>query len=108
MPAAGILNKRVQLTHAPEEPEQNEYGEVTSADEVFATVWASIVPVSARDSEVAKGFAHTVSHKITIRYRDDVDYPCSVVWNSRTFNVNGIVNTNEDDLELVLFATEVA
>lgn len=104
---AGKLNKRITIT-TPATLTVNEYGERTSSNTTIATAWASIEPVGARDMEIAKAFKSTVSHKITIRHHSDVDYGCSVTWNGRTFSVNGILNPNFDDSELILFATEVA
>ena len=105
---AGKLNKRITITKPTADPDQNEYGEVTSSDSEVATVWASIEPVSARDMEVAKAFKSTVSHKVTIRHHSDVDYGYAVEWNGRTFSINGILNPNFDDSELILFCSEVA
>jgi len=47
-------------------------GGVTRSFAVLATVWAKVTPVAARGEVVADDLAAAVTHRIFIRFRDDV------------------------------------
>jgi SPP1 family predicted phage head-tail adaptor len=65
MTRIGDLNRRLVL-EAPVETDDGAGG-VTRSYATAATVWASIVPVSARDGVVAQALGDTVTHRIIIR-----------------------------------------
>jgi SPP1 family predicted phage head-tail adaptor len=65
MTEIGDLNRRLVL-EAPVETDDGAGG-VTRSYATAATVWASITPVSAKDSVVAQALGDTVTHRIVIR-----------------------------------------
>lgn len=82
---------------------------VSWTDLTPATWKVEIKPATARDLErVASGTVlSTASHVITGRYRDDVTPETRLIFNGRTFHVNGVANPEERDVTLVLTCTEV-
>lgn len=71
--------------------------------------WASIVPATVRDLErrVAGTVLATVSHVVTLRYNAAVLVTSRITYESRIFNVTGVVNPDEDDLETIALCVEV-
>lgn len=56
----------------------------------YATVWAMIEPMSAKEIMWAKHLEHRVSHKVYIRHLNGVTSDMRVSFDSRTFQINGI------------------
>jgi SPP1 family predicted phage head-tail adaptor len=74
----------------------------------LATVWASIVPATARDLErvVAGTVQSSATHLVTIRYLAGVTTKTRVVFGSRLLSVTGVQNTDERNISLVLVCQE--
>jgi len=79
-------------------------------------VWASIAPASARDLErVGAGTervgAGTVlssaTHIVTMRYHSGVTTKTRITFHGRTFNVTGVANPDERNIETIALAMEV-
>lgn len=71
-------------------------------------VWCKIEPISAGERRLASQVGHETTHRITMRYRPDVDETCRIVFRGRSFNIDGIRNIDEADQVLELTAVEVA
>lgn len=73
------------------------------------TVKVQIRPASARDLErVASGTVlSTATHVVTGPYHPDVTTQTRVVFGDRTFNVIGVSNIDERNIEMVLTCVEV-
>jgi SPP1 family predicted phage head-tail adaptor len=76
--------------------------------QTLATVWASIVPATARDLErvVAGTVQSSATHLVTIRYLAGVTTKTRVVFGSRLFSVTGVQNPEERNISLVLVCQE--
>jgi SPP1 family predicted phage head-tail adaptor len=74
----------------------------------LATVWASIVPATARDLErlVAGTVQSSATHLVTIRYLAGVTTKTRVVFGSRLLSVTGVQNPEERNISLVLVCQE--
>jgi SPP1 family predicted phage head-tail adaptor len=74
----------------------------------LATVWASIVPATARDLErvVAGTVQSSATHLVTIRYLAGVTTKTRVVFGSRLLSVTGMQNPEERNISLVLVCQE--
>lgn len=72
-------------------------------------VWAEIKPATARDLErrVASTVQSSASHIVTMRYHSGVNTQTRIIFGTRVFNVTGVQNTDERNVELVIAATEV-
>jgi len=66
---AGLLRKRIAIEAATET--QNARGEAVQAWAAEATVYAFIEPLSGRELFTAQQRAADVTHRVTIRYRDE-------------------------------------
>lgn len=71
MSGPGSLRERLVL-EAPVESDDGAGGVVRGFEDV-ATLWAEVVPVSARDAVTADRALWRVTHRIRIRMRDDVN-----------------------------------
>lgn len=70
MTAIGDLNRRLVL-EAPAETGDGQGG-VTRLYDVVTTLWAQVLPLSARADVAADSLGGSVRFRITIRRRDDV------------------------------------
>lgn len=71
-----------------------------------ATVWAELRPV--RGTEFLEYYRETnaLQYKITIRYRPDLTEKDVLLYGSRQFEINSIININEDNVALEIYCTE--
>lgn len=82
-------------------------GGFTTSWTTVSTVWANVKPMSAREINIADRIAPNTSHVITIRHRDGVSEQQRIVFDSRTFAINGITTNEEGKAKyLVLFCNE--
>jgi SPP1 family predicted phage head-tail adaptor len=71
-------------------------------------VWASITPATSRDLErlVAASVQSVATHVIRIRYHANVTTATRVTYGARVFEVTGVQNPDERNIELVLVCQE--
>jgi SPP1 family predicted phage head-tail adaptor len=81
----GWLNRRLVLEAPIEAPDGA--GGVTRGYATVTTLWAQVVPVTARDEVVAAAVGATVTHRVTIRMRDDVTTRHRLREGARTYQV---------------------
>ena len=106
MIGAGRRNKLITIQTIPESISAT--GEVVENDPVtVCKVMAAIEPLSAREAWQALESQATTSHKITIPYVGGITSRMQAVYNSRTFHFDGVVNSDENNRELVILATEI-
>jgi SPP1 family predicted phage head-tail adaptor len=70
MTGPGELNRRLVLEGPAITPDGA--GGVIRTYQALATMWAALMPISARDTVVADGLGATVTHRITIRSGPEV------------------------------------
>jgi len=105
----GALDKDILLQN-PSTPVPDGDGGFTQTFTDLAPVWwASIKPATARDLErsVSGTVLSTATHLIRMWYLAGVTTKTRVLWNGRTFNVTGVTNVDENDVELILACAEV-
>lgn len=112
----GNLSKRVTL-----------YGNLRGSDGMGGSTgfpvavvetWADIVPLSADRRLELGGIVENVSHKITMRWRDDllevfsvngeINYTLYLVYRGKKLTVNSVINVDERRHIVELLATEEA
>jgi SPP1 family predicted phage head-tail adaptor len=73
------------------------------------TTYAEIKPATARDLErvTAGTVTSTASHVVRMRYHSGITTETRITFGTREFEVSGIANTEERNVELVLLCTEV-
>jgi SPP1 family predicted phage head-tail adaptor len=99
----GLLRHRVGLER-PQGTSDGSGGE-TIAWTPVATLWARIDPIGATESAIAGHLTTMATHKITIRWRDDVVGGMRIVFRGRHFRVRAVFDPDERQRYLVL-ATE--
>ncbi len=82
------------------------YGEPIPAWTIFDQVWASIEPITGREYFASKETRSQSTHRIRIRYRSGITTKMRISWDSRLFDIESILNTEERDRELVLMCVE--
>lgn len=102
---AGKLRKRVYL----QQPCHivNTYGEPVVTWVTYNTVWAAIEPLYGRDAILAQQTEAPHTHKITIWYMQNVLPSHRVYYGTRAFEINSIVNPEENNVYLELQCTEL-
>lgn len=73
----------------------------------FATVWAAIEPVSAKENIDRSDVEQSITHKIKIRYREGVISTMRVVYGGQLFSIESVVDPTERKLELELICEEL-
>lgn len=102
----GWLRHRVVIESAAGAPD-GAGGEAVTWD-TFATAWARVAPVSAREKIVAGHLAGVVSHTVTMRYRDDIAGGMRVLYRGRIFRILAVFDPDESRRYLVARAEEQA
>lgn len=88
---AGLLRHRVELQS--KDTGLNSAGEQVDDDwTTFATVWAAIAPVSARQFVASEKTTNEVRARITIRYRSDVDSTIRIKHGSTVYSIEGVLS----------------
>ena len=101
---ASELDKRVTFQATTQTPDGA--GGVTEAWGVIATVWAKIEPIKSYERFIAMQTETHVTHQITCRYNPLITTAKRAVFNSRIFDITGVVNVNEDNVALIITAME--
>ncbi len=101
---AGELRHRL-VVERPQRISDGAGGAAISWLEV-ATIWANVQPVSAGEHRTAGQRFEKTSHRITLRFRSDVDATMRFVGNGRIFDIEAIINEAERDQWLVCFCVE--
>ena len=85
----------------------NTYGEQVRTWSTFATVWASIEPLSGNELENARQRVAKASHLIRCRHVASVTPKMRLIYGSRTFDIGAAMDVDERNRELRLLCTEV-
>lgn len=81
-------------------------GGFTEAWATVATVWAKIEPARAYERFVSMQTETHVTHKITCRYNSAIATAKRATYDSRTFDVTGIINVDEANQYMILTVVE--
>ncbi len=74
--------------------------------EEFARTWASVEPLMGREYFLANQLQAAVDFKITMRYQSGLQPEMRAYWNSRIFDIKNVINTEERNIELILYCKE--
>jgi len=100
----GQLRHRISIqTNTPTTNDFNEEVEGWSTD---ATTWASIEPMSGKELVNAQQVVANITHKIIIRFRSGIAPQQRILFGSRIFNIESVINPEERNRELQLLCTE--
>lgn len=99
---AGKLRHRVTIQR--NEPVQDsETGDMTDAWVEFATVWAQIAPLSAKEMIAAQSENSKIMARIVIRYRSDITSSMRIYHAAKDmyYNIEGILSDLDSGLEYI-------
>lgn len=68
---------------------------------------ARVEPLQGDEQLQAMQTGMVAPHRFTLRYRDDVQAATLLVYDSRTFDIKSVVDTEEKHRELIILADEV-
>jgi SPP1 family predicted phage head-tail adaptor len=105
MKQPGTLRHRITLQRAVESPDS--LGAMVETWQNLANVWASVEPLSAREQFNLHSTYTEATHKVTIYYLAGVTAKCRVLFGTRTFNIESVVNPEERNEDLNLICSEV-
>ena len=103
---AGLLRHRLALQSATEADSGTGSGQLDKTWTTYATVWGSITPLSGRELTEQQQVISEVTHKARIRYRSGVTSEHRIVWDSRTFEIDNVLNWSERNIYLDLMIKE--
>ena len=102
----GPLNKRVTIQTATES--RDSHGDVAQTWATHATVWAAIEPLSGSERIVAQQAEAFTTHRVRIRYLSTVTSDMRVLYGTRYFNIESVLNIDERGEEMHLLCQEAA
>lgn len=87
---------------------RNTYGEesITWTD-VVTDLRVGIRPKSAKEEIEAHQVEHEITHRVAMRYRDDIGPKMRLYYGDRVLEIKSIVNVGERNRELRLLCVEV-
>jgi len=88
----GDMRERVELQSVART--RDSVGGLVETWTTYATVWASVQPMSQRESFYRQQTNASAAWKVSIRYRPDVVTKHRVKWRSHTFEVRGVNNSD--------------
>ena len=101
----GQLRHRLELHSASST--DNDFGEPILTFASYTTVWGQVSPMKGEELFHAQQTIPTITHKVLIRYNSNVTAEHRVVFDSRTFEINAVLNPEERNEMLFLHCTEV-
>lgn len=85
----------------------DKYGTPIGADwQDVMTVWASIEPLRGREYVEAQNTKAELTTRIRMRYRPGITPGMRVVYQGRTFDIQSVINVNEQNYHLELMCIE--
>lgn len=83
-------------------------GSILTEWEEVGKAWAQVVPLTGRALEQAQRQEPRVSHRVVMRYRDDLsDKDRFVLKGTRTLNILGFTTLDESNDETIVMCEEV-
>lgn len=101
----GELDKRIKIEQATET--RSGTGAVIKSWATFLTAWAGIDPPKGREFFAAGQIQAEVTVRVRIRYRAGVTPQMRVLFGTRVFDINSVIDPDEAHVELILMCTEV-
>ena len=99
MIAAGSLRHRVTIQRPAKV--QDAYGSLVNGWNDVATVWAAVRASSAREFVESRNYQNEITGTITIRYRNDIDAKCRIIWRDKIYNIEGMLEDPDSNLEYI-------
>ena len=101
----GKLNKRVNI--CTKENIADGLGGFGEGYRTLNTVWANIRPVGGKEYAESKSLQAEITHKITMRYTEAVNRTHTLMQGNRKFEIQYIININDEYKYIQLHVLEV-
>lgn len=82
---AGQLRSRVLVQKMT--PSEDSYGQPIEVFSDYLRLWARIEPLEGAELVDARQITADVTHRMTLRYRDDINHKMRFIMGSRTFHI---------------------
>jgi SPP1 family predicted phage head-tail adaptor len=102
----GTMRHRIALQNST--PSGDSRGGSSLSWATADTVWAEVKPLSGSEALRGMEMQDRITHRITIRFRDDITINAKsrVLWGSRIFNIRSVRNIDERGKYIVMSADE--
>jgi len=101
---SGSLKHKVEI-HSYTELE-NDFSETVKSWVKLHDAYASILPLKATEKFVSKRTKSEVTHKVLLRYIPNINPNMRIVFGSRVFEIDSVLNIREENKILQIIATE--
>jgi SPP1 family predicted phage head-tail adaptor len=101
---AGRLRHRITIQDYTES--QNSFGEATKNWTDYATVWAAVEPVKGREFWESQQINAEITTKVTMRYLAGIKPKMRILYDTRIFEIDSVINVDERNRELQLLVKE--
>ena len=88
-------------------PVKGTFGGFTDAWSDFTTQWVQIIPLKGDEKYESKHLKTEVNHKIRMRYMDGINSKMQIIYGTRVFKIDSVINPFERNRTLEIMATEV-
>ena len=103
---AGQLRNYVTIQQYTEAFDSN--GELVKTWSTFNTVWASIEPLVGREYWSSRQINAEITGKIRMRYIANLTSKMQIVYSSKTYQIEAVIDPENRHIELVLLTKEIA
>lgn len=101
----GKLRHRIEIQEPTET--RSASGQATVTWSTIATVWASVEPLRGREFFASKQIQAQVDTRIRIRYISGLTPKMRILWGTRVYLIDSIINPEERNIELQLMVREI-
>src|ERR1700736_1499909 len=98
---AGKLRQQVEIVQ-PSTVQDSIGGTSPGGGTSLGLVWASVEALMGRDALAASALTSVVTHKVTIRWMPGVLAKQQVIFGTRTFQIEAVLNPDEREKKLIL------
>ena len=105
MAPAGQLNRRMRLEERSVSVSSAQHQSATFT--ARGTVWASIEPLTGREFFESQTMKNDVTHRIIVRYRQEITPRHRLVMGARTFAIVSATNPGEVGMDHVCMCKEI-
>ena len=102
---AGNLRNYITIQQPTEPFDAN--GELSSTWSTFVQCYGSVEPLVGREYYYSKQVNAEITGKIRIRYISGITVKMRILFGTRYFNINAVMNPDEKNVELILLVTEI-
>ena len=101
---AGPLRHRITIQEATET--QDVYGEPDVSWSEFVQAWASVEPIGSREYFASNRENADITHRVRMRYRPGITHKMRVLYGTRAFDIESIIDARESHRSLELLCRE--